>query len=73
MLPRVRRYLFPEQWFIKKPTQSWFFLVREPQRQISEQLLTTKLYIPPTRPVYALRPRLIERLDGGLHRKLPPE
>ena len=33
-------------------------------------LLTTKLFIPPTRPELVLRPRLIERLDGGLHRKL---
>ena len=33
-------------------------------------LLTTKLFIPPTRPELVPRPRLIERLDGGLHRKL---
>jgi LuxR family maltose regulon positive regulatory protein len=30
------------------------------------QLLTTKLYIPPTRPEMVLRPRLVERLDKGL-------
>ena len=35
-----------------------------------DQLLSTKLYIPPTRPKLVRRPRLIERLDGGLHRKL---
>ena len=35
-----------------------------------EQLLTTKLFIPPTRPELVPRPRLIERLDRGLHRKL---
>jgi LuxR family maltose regulon positive regulatory protein len=35
-----------------------------------EQLLTTKLYIPPTRPDLVSRPRLIERLNVGLHRKL---
>ncbi len=35
-----------------------------------EQLLNTKLYIPPTRPELVPRSRLIERLDGGLHRKL---
>ena len=35
-----------------------------------EQLLTTKLYIPPTRPELVFRPRLIERLNEGLHRKL---
>jgi len=33
-------------------------------------LLTTKLYIPPGRPELAPRPRLIERLNAGLHRKL---
>ena len=35
-----------------------------------EQLLTTKLYIPPTRLKLVPRPRLIERLNEGLHRKL---
>ena len=33
-------------------------------------LLTTKLYIPPVRPNLVSRPRLIERLNAGLHRKL---
>ncbi|MCP4541357.1 MAG: LuxR family transcriptional regulator [Chloroflexi bacterium] len=33
-------------------------------------LLTTKLYIPPARPELVSRPRLIERLNAGLHRKL---
>jgi len=33
-------------------------------------LLATKLYIPPTRPELVSRPRLIERLNEGLHRKL---
>jgi LuxR family maltose regulon positive regulatory protein len=35
-------------------------------------LLTTKLYIPPVRPRERVvpRPRLIERLNDGLHRKL---
>ena len=33
-------------------------------------ILTTKLYIPPPRPDVVLRPRLIERLNEGLHRKL---
>jgi len=32
--------------------------------------LTTKLYIPPVRPNLVPRPRLIERLNAGLHRKL---
>ena len=35
-------------------------------------LLTTKLYIPPVRPNLVPRPRLIERLNAGLHRKLTP-
>jgi len=33
-------------------------------------LLTTKLYIPPPRPDLVARPRLIARLDAGVHRKL---
>lgn len=33
-------------------------------------ILATKLYIPPSRPKLVLRPRLIERLNDGLHRKL---
>ena len=33
-------------------------------------ILTTKLYIPPPRPNVVLRPRLSERLKGGLGRKL---
>ena len=35
-----------------------------------EQILTTKLYIPSTRPELGPRPRLIEQLNDGLHRKL---
>lgn len=35
-----------------------------------EQLLTTKLYIPHTRPKIVFRPRLIEQLNAGLHGKL---
>ncbi len=37
---------------------------------MSESLLLTKLYIPPPRPKVVLRPRLIERLNEGMHRKL---
>jgi LuxR family transcriptional regulator, maltose regulon positive regulatory protein len=33
-------------------------------------ILATKLYIPPPRPKVVLRPRLIEQLNEGLHRKL---
>ncbi|MBC8450567.1 MAG: hypothetical protein H8D78_22765 [Chloroflexi bacterium] len=33
-------------------------------------LLSTKLYVPPVRPELVPRPRLIERLNAGLHRKL---
>jgi ATP/maltotriose-dependent transcriptional regulator MalT len=33
-------------------------------------ILQTKLYVPPVRPELVSRPRLIERLNAGLHRKL---
>src|SRR5437667_535910 len=37
---------------------------------MSTPLLATKMYIPPPRPNVVLRPRLISRLNEGLHRKL---
>jgi LuxR family maltose regulon positive regulatory protein len=37
---------------------------------MSEPLILTKLYVPPTRPNIVLRTRLIERLNKGLDRKL---
>src|SRR5437763_15390861 len=37
---------------------------------MSTPILATKLYIPPPPPKVVLRPRLIERLNEGLHRKL---
>jgi LuxR family maltose regulon positive regulatory protein len=37
---------------------------------MSTPILTTKLYIPPPQPKVVLRPRLIERLNEGLDRKL---
>jgi len=37
---------------------------------MTRPLLTTKLYIPPVRPELVSRPRLIDRLVSGLHRKL---
>src|SRR5262249_48819653 len=37
---------------------------------MSTTLLATKLYIPPPRPHLVSRPRLIERLNEGLHHKL---
>ncbi|MGB3701647.1 MAG: hypothetical protein WA997_10285, partial [Anaerolineales bacterium] len=37
---------------------------------MTSSILVTKLYIPPTRPELVPRPRLIERLKEGLHRKL---
>src|SRR5215212_6316817 len=37
---------------------------------MSTPILTTKLYIPPPRPNVILRPRLIVRLNDGLHGKL---
>lgn len=33
-------------------------------------LLATKFYIPPVRPELVPRPRLVERLNGGMARKL---
>lgn len=33
-------------------------------------IVATKLYLPPLRPILVSRPHLIERLSGGLHRKL---
>src|SRR5437588_3745984 len=40
------------------------------RREKVTPLLATKLYIPRLRPNVVLRPRLIERLNGGLYRKL---
>ncbi|HET7088843.1 MAG TPA: LuxR family transcriptional regulator, partial [Anaerolineae bacterium] len=37
---------------------------------MSTPILATKLYTPPPRPKLVLRPRLIERLNEGLHGKL---
>jgi LuxR family maltose regulon positive regulatory protein len=37
---------------------------------MSTPILATKLYVPPPRPELVLRPRLIERLDESLHRRL---
>lgn len=37
---------------------------------MSTSILSTKLYIPSLRPNIVLRPRLVERLNEGLHRKL---
>ncbi len=37
---------------------------------MSTPILATKLYVPPPRPHVVVRPRLIERLNEGLHHKL---
>jgi len=37
---------------------------------MSPQILATKLYVPPLQPKAVLRPRLMEQLQAGLHRKL---
>jgi hypothetical protein len=39
---------------------------------LSVPILNTKLYIPPPQPSVVLRPRLIERLGEGMHRRLIP-
>src|SRR5919107_6009806 len=36
---------------------------------MSTPILATKLYVPPPRPTVVPRPRLVQRLDEGLHRK----
>ncbi len=38
--------------------------------QQAAPLLTTKFYVPPFRPEMVSRPRLVEQLNSGLHRKL---
>jgi LuxR family transcriptional regulator, maltose regulon positive regulatory protein len=40
------------------------------RREQVTPILATKLYIPPLRPHVVFRPRLLERLNEGLHRKL---
>ncbi len=37
---------------------------------MDDSLLKTKLYIPPVPPELVARPRLMERFNAGLHRKL---
>jgi len=37
---------------------------------MTSSILVTKHFIPPSWPELVQQPRLIERLDGGLHRKL---
>lgn len=37
---------------------------------MSNPILTTKLYIPPTQPEIVPRWQLIKKLNGGLHRKM---
>src|SRR6266852_6796751 len=41
------------------------------RREKVTPILATKLYIPRLRPNVVIRPRLLERLNEGLHRKLP--
>src|SRR5258708_34311646 len=40
------------------------------RREKVTPILATKLYIPPLRPNVVIRPRLLERLNEGLHRNL---
>src|SRR5437764_11972445 len=40
------------------------------RRENVTPILATKLYLPPLRPNVVSRPRLLERLNEGLHRKL---
>ena len=43
---------------------------QEQPKSMSQPILATKLYIPPPRPKIVLRPRLVERLNEGMQRKL---
>ena len=43
---------------------------RQQARQVPISLLITKLYIPPARSELVPRPRLVERLNAGLERRL---
>src|SRR5262249_18379583 len=62
----------------QQPAQPWRTRVCQPRGgansgyncSMSTPILATKLYIPPPRPKLVLRPRLFERLNEGLHRKL---
>jgi LuxR family maltose regulon positive regulatory protein len=47
-----------------------FYLIITNKHPKVEQLLSTKFFIPPTRPEIVPRPHLVERLDQGLHQKL---
>ena len=51
-------------------TAPFLFDNHERSRLIAGQLLTIKLYIPHTRSELVTRPRLMEQLNDGLHRKL---
>ena len=51
-------------------TSGWGCRVSMLSRSMSTPILATKLYVPPPRPTVVLRPRLVKRLDEGLHRKL---
>src|SRR5436190_807772 len=44
--------------------------LRSAPESLLTPILATKLYIPPPPPKAVLRPRLVERLNAGLHRKL---
>ncbi len=45
-------------------------LIRPYNNSMFTSILATKLFIPPSRPKAVLRPRLVERLNEGLHLKL---
>ena len=53
-----------------EPTAVGSFFQAGESKSIVEPLLSTKFYIPPTRSKIVTRPRLIERLNAGLHHKL---
>lgn len=50
--------------------RAWYPARATVRQRLATPILRTKLYVPPPRPQAVLRPRLIARLNEGLHRKL---
>lgn len=54
----------------RRPVTARLGIVKIDRGEMTSPLLTTKFYIPPIQPGFVSRPRLIERLNEGQHRKL---
>src|SRR6476620_8590639 len=55
------------KFYLTHSQELWVSVIFE---SMNIPILSTKLYIPPSRSTVVLRSRLIERLNEGLHRKL---